>query len=523
VFYIRQRLRLVLALISLIFSGLACSRGDVFIPAESAAERPSETQGPPTIPFTPSPIASRTPTPTLATSTPSRPEPISSPTIPPTPTLGARGRGDNILYETQPGDTLRNLAIRFGVVIEDIRSTTVDLPEESKLIDPGLVLIIPDQLDLTGPDERWIPDSEFAFSPHAAEFDTAAFIESKGGYLTSYQEYLSGRMMSGAEVITRSALVHSINPRLLLALLEYYTGWVTEPTQPVGDQAYYPFGVKDLNYRGLYRQLTWLSNELGKGYYGWRDGSLLELTLADGSQFRIAPTLNAGTVALQYVFADRGTEETWLNDLSSDGFIKTYKDLFGDPWEYFHPLYEPGLEQPELILPFLPGSVWAFTGGPHGAWEREAAWAALDFAPSAAEPGCAPSEEWLVAAAPGLVLRSENGLVVMDLDGDGLEQTGWILLYLHVATKERVEAGVFLEQGDLIGHPSCEGGIATGTHVHLVRKYNGEWVLADGPLPFELSGWVAHAGSLPYQGALTKGDQTILACTCATKETLISR
>jgi len=508
---------------ALIFASLACTRGDVVLPAESVPENPSATEEQPGITASPSPVVSDTLIPILATSTPSRPDPVSSPTLPPTPTLSAHGRGDNILYETQPGDTLRNLAIRFGVVPEDIRSTTEKLPGESSLLDPGLTLIIPDRLEFTSPEDRWIPDSEVVYSPHAAEFDVASFIQQQGGYINSYQEFLSGRMMSGAEVIIRSALVHSINPRLLLALLEYYTGWVTDPTLPVGNQAIYPFGFEDINYRGLYRQLTWLSNELGRGYYGWRDGSLLELILADGSKFRLAPTLNAGTVALQTIFATRGTEETWFNNLSSDGFIKTYKELFGDPWEYFHPLYEPGLTQPELILPFLPGSVWSFTGGPHGAWEREAAWAALDFAPSAAEPGCAASEEWLVASAPGLVLRSENGLVVIDLDGDGFEQTGWVLLYLHVASKDRVEVDEFLEQGDLIGHPSCEGGYATGTHVHLVRKYNGEWILADGSLPFKLSGWVAHAGTSAYQGSLTKGDQTILACTCATKETLISR
>jgi LasA protease len=523
VFFGSQRMKLIFVAASLIFAGLACARGDIVIPAESAAEEFSETQVQLTLTSDPIPDVSSTPTPMLTTPTPSRPEPISSPTLPPTPTLFASGRRENILYETQPGDTLRNLAVRFGVVPDDIRSTTVELPDENSLIDPGLTLIIPDQIQVTGPEERLVPDSEVAYSPHVIEFDVNAFIEEQGGYLASYQEFRSGRMMSGAEVVTRSALVHSINPRLLLALLEYYSGWVTDPTQPVGNQANYPLGVVDLNYKGLYRQLTWLSNELGRGYYGWRDGSLLDVTLGDGSRYRLAPTLNAGTVALQLIFAERGTEETWFSDLSSTGFIETYKELFGDPWEYFHPLYEPGLKQPELILPFLPGSVWAFTGGPHGAWEREAAWAALDFAPSAVEPGCAPSEEWLVAAAPGLVLRSENGLVVLDLDGDGFEQTGWILLYLHVATEDRVEVGSFLELGDLIGHPSCEGGYATGTHVHLVRKYNGEWVLADGPLPFELSGWVAHAGSLPYQGALVKGDQTILACPCASQETLISR
>ena len=44
-----------------------------------------------------------------------------------------------------------------------------------------------------------------------------------------------------------------------------------------------------------------------------------------------------------------------------------------------------------------------------------------------------------------------------------------------------------VETDDRIGHASCEGGVSTGTHLHFARKYNGEWVLADGPLPFVLS------------------------------------
>jgi len=519
---LNRRVKLVFAATSLFLTGLACARGDVVVPVESAGEEKTATPIQITRTTSPVPTERNTPLPTSATSTPSRPEPVSSPTLPPTPTLSLTGRRENVLYETQPGDTLRNLAIRFGVIPSDIRSTTTELPEEG-LLDPGLTLIIPDQIEQTGPNELIVPDSEVTYSPHAAQFDISAFIEEQGGYLYSYREYLSGRQMSGAEVIIRSALVHSINPRLLLAILEYYTGWVSNPTQPSGNDANYPLGIVDPAYKGLYRQLTWLSNELGYGYYGWRAGTLLELTLADGTQIRLAPNLNAGSVALQHIFSLRGTEETWFNDLSPDGFVATYKKFFGDPWEYFHPLYEPGLEQPDLILPFTPGSVWSFTGGPHGAWEREAAWAALDFAPSVAEPGCVTSDEWVVASAAGLVLRSNNGLVVIDLDGDGIEQTGWVLLYLHIATKDRVPVDTFLEQGDLIGHPSCEGGFATGTHVHIVRKYNGEWILADGSLPFELSGWVAHAGSVAYQGALVKGDQTVLACPCGSQETLIWR
>jgi hypothetical protein len=64
---------------------------------------------------------------------------------------------------------------------------------------------------------------------------------------------------------------------------------------------------------------------------------------------------------------------------------------------------------------------------------------------------------------------------------------------------------------DIIGHASCEGGMSTGTHLHFARKYNGEWVTADGPIPFVLSGWTVIAGEKPYQGMLVKGDKVITA------------
>jgi LasA protease len=145
------------------------------------------------------------------------------------------------------------------------------------------------------------------------------------------------------------------------------------------------------------------------------------------------------------------------------------------------------------------------------------------LAPAADHPGCYDSDVWALASAPGLVVRSGNGVVTIDLDGDGLEQTGWVLLYLHLADQGRIEAGKWVETGDLLGHPSCEGGYASGNHVHFARKYNGEWIAADGPLPFNLSGWVVHAGAKPYLGTMTKGDETITASTVGSYESRIIR
>ena len=93
---------------------------------------------------------------------------------------------------------------------------------------------------------------------------------------------------------------------------------------------------------------------------------------------------------------------------------------------------------------------------------------------------------------------------MLDLDGDGDERTGWNVFYLHVGSDGRVPLGAVLKQGDRIGHPSCEGGEATGTHVHIARKYNGEWMPAEGIgsgiLAFNLEGWTAHTGSEPLPG-----------------------
>ncbi|MGA9531313.1 MAG: M23 family metallopeptidase [Anaerolineales bacterium] len=513
----------LLAAVAMLAAGLACARGDVPVNA-AGVTLPPATQSKATETTAPiesvTPMQSSTPVPT---DTPSAPEVPVSPTPPPTPTSANGDEPTTILYQVQPADTLRTLAVRFGVVIDEITPAEGTLPGPDQMLTPDRLLLIPRRLGPTGPSEKLIPDSEFVFSPHAVDFDPASFANQQGGYLSQYRETVYGRWRTGPEVVELAARDNSVNPRLLMAMLEFISGWLTSPDRPVGGAFTYPLGHKDPETQGMYRQLTWLANKMGEGYYGWRAGKLTELGFGDGSTLRLAPGLNAGTVALQYYFSTELSSRQWAEAISPSGFAATYESLFGDPFEYTHPLFEAGVSQPTLILPFIAGHSWAFTGGPHGAWEREAAWAALDFAPPSVEAGCAKSDEWVVASAAGLVLRSGRGLVVLDLDGDGREQTGWDLIYLHIAEVGSVEAGDFVEQGDLIGHPSCEGGIATGTHVHMARKYNGEWILADGALPFNLSGWVSQAGTKPYQGALVKGDQVVLACTCASSETYISR
>ena len=510
---------------ALILGTLACTRADVPPPgAIGSGGLPSPTLEPTSLTSEPTIKATIAVALPLSTATPAadRPEPVVSPTFPATPTSEISVESEVLLYEAQPGDTIRALAIRFGVVPEDIESPE-PLPLGGGMINPGQLILIPGRLFDIGPEGLQIPDSELIFSPHSTDFNVVDFVASQGGYLNNYREIVGSIWRTGPEVVEIVARNNSVNPRVILALLEFQSGWVTNPEPASGDAFTYPMGFVDRQHMGLQRQLTWLVNELGNGYFGWRDGTLTELAFKDGSRLRLAPVLNAGTVALQYYFSIDRSRANWDRVITDETFLETYTSLFGDPWSYEYVIYEPGVEQPDMILPFLPGRVWAFTGGPHGAWERESAWAALDFAPGASESGCVLSDDWVVASAPGVVIRSENGTVVIDLDGDGRENSGWALLYLHIDKDGRIAEGELVEEGDRLGHPSCEGGTATGTHVHIARKYNGEWILADGPLPFVLSGWRAYAGLRTYQGVMVKDGEEVLACSCASHETLIWR
>lgn len=429
-----------------------------------------------------------------------------------------------ILYYTQAGDTLPAIAVRFNVKVDDISSA--GSLTKTGFLDPNLPLMIPPVLKDTASNLKLMPDSEIVFSPSALDFDIDGFIDAAGGYLKTYREYLnSSGWLSGAGVIRKVAIENSINPRILLSLLEFKSDWVFG--QPKDQRNVdYPLGFVSEPKKGLYEQLTWAVSQLSYSYYGWREGIMTDIPFSDGTKLRAAPEINAGTYAIQYLFAQMYSRKVWNEALyGADNYPQAYELMLGNPWlraDSIEPLFPATLTQPELILPIEPDVKWNFTGGPHSAWGAQGARAALDFAPGGTG-GCSKSSDWVVAAAPGLVVRTGGGVVVLDLDGDGNEQTGWNLFYMHIGTEDSPEVGQWLEQGDHIGHPSCEGGVSTGTHFHFVRKYNGEWILAGGPLPFDLDGWVAHAFSDSYKGTLSREGKVITACTCSTSDTTVIR
>ena len=432
--------------------------------------------------------------------------------ITPFPTRPAYDPGELVEYTAQTGDTLPALASRFNTTVEEILYANPNIPEDATTMPPGMPMQIPIYYRaLWGTSYQILPDAVFVNGPDASSFDSQDFLMGNPGWLVTYDAWAFDGTRTGVDIIDYVAVSYSISPKLLLALLEYQSGAVTEPD--LGEEKEINvLGLESTYWTGVYLQLCYAANLLNDGYYRWREGSLIEFELADGTLTRPDPWQNAATVALQYYFSRVYDLAEYHQAIGQDGFIQTYRALFGDPWTV-EPHIEGSLQQPVMQLPYENTVSWALTGGPHTGWGSMAPWAALDFAPPSEKTGCYPVTVQTTAVADGSIVRDGEGILVLDLDGDGDERTGWVVFYLHVAESGRVPVGTYVEAGDPLGYPSCEGGESTGTHIHIARKYNGEWMIADGVIPFVLSGWEPVRGDEAYKGYLVKDEIIVIANT----------
>jgi LasA protease len=423
--------------------------------------------------------------------------------------------GELVEYTAQPGDTLPALAVHFNTTVQEIRAANSFIPDDATTMPPGMPMKIPIYYEpLWGSPYQIIPDAQFINGPAAIDFDPVVYVKSTPGWLKTYSTYILDRNRDAGEMIQYVATNYSVSPRLLVAILEYQLGAISQAEAPEGIEESYPLGINDTSARGLYRQLAAVANSLNNSYYDWRSGDLREYYLADGKLVRPDPWQNAATVALQVFFAQRLSPSDYEFAVSENGFAATYNRLFGDPWTAA-PHIPGSLHQPDMHLPFPAGTSWTYTGGPHTPWGEGPPYGALDFAPPVVVGGCISTDEFATAVADGVISRTGIGIAVLDLDNDGDERSGWVMFYLHLAAEDRLQVGQQVQAGQIIGHPSCEGGKSTGTHIHIARKYNGEWILAEGPLAFNLDGWIASNGPVPYAGYLKRNGHTITACVCS--------
>lgn len=424
-------------------------------------------------------------------------------------------------HTVQAGETLTKIAERYDVSIRALLNAN-DLPNPD-FLRVGQVLELPEPPADFTPAHHILPDSRLVRSIGASSFNIDRFVQSRPGVLREMTVLMPTRQangttrseqMTGSQIIDRVSREYSVDARILITFLEYFAGLVSEPTAG-GDAQLYPLLAAEPGRakarQGLYNQLSWLADQLNKGYYDWKYRGKTILDAADGSRLYFHPSLNAGSIAVQYAVAQFRSVTQWERDVSADGLREKYQQLFGDPFVEEHETVPADLRQPELTLPFPRGDVWRYTGGFHGGWGNGSAWSAIDFAPpdKATAGWCYTSKFPVIAAAGGVIARMGEGVLLLDLDRDGNEGSGWTLLYLHISRHDALAEGQAVEAGNILGYASCQGGYSTATHLHFARLYNGEWLPADCNRcpadttvpPFIMSNWkVVGLGSQLYQG-----------------------
>jgi LasA protease len=416
-------------------------------------------------------------------------------------------------YVVQAGDTLSGIAVSYNISLQSL--LFINDIQNPDLLEIGQVLLLPEIPSTFTPNIQMLSDMGLIRSPHAKSFNLHTFLSSNTGYVNTVNDTVKTRLADGSElsevltaeaIIERVSLEYSIDTRVLLTFLEYHSRWLSQSDIAEELQDHPIVSIEESNgvdRSGLYKQLSWLANELNRGYYDWKYRRRSILEFQDGYRLLYEPTLNAGTISLQYVLSLNNTVDQWLFDVSQDGFIAIYRQYFeGDFGDNIEVIQYP-LNQPILTLPFPPGDVWRFTGGFHGGWGGGSAWAALDFAPpdkrEDGDPFCYISQYPVTAVASGVIARTSGGALVLDIDGDGNESSGWTILYLHLTVEPSIVSGQSVQIGDELGSASCQGGFSTATHLHIARRYNGEWIPADcipcssfnQVSPFLMSNWKA--------------------------------
>ena len=361
-----------------------------------------------------------------------------------------------------------------------------------------------------------LSDGQFVYGPNIGNFNIENYLNANTPHLLKYAEDLYGR-----------SEYFSINPKIYLTLLEVHSHLISIPNAAITED---PFG---LNNGGFISQIEIVSNIMSDAYYlhlysysplPVSQRRLEPFVTPGGATIYVAPDTNAGTYAIIAGLAAINQQDISiiLDNSQANGFYQTYVRLFGndDPLDKTNHIYTPGevgvlmtpdylLPQPAegevlgalaapdnlLQLPYLQGLSWQF-GGVHntagGTTFTDAS--ALDFYPSGSSWGMNTSNMWVVASASGIPTRVSSCYFKI------LHNDGWETTYYHLENTQFISG--LINQNDKIGvianteaEAICNGGSASGPHVHFSLRHNGAFVAINGT---PLSGWYVHSGRYSY-------------------------
>lgn len=307
-----------------------------------------------------------------------------------------------------------------------------------------------------------------------------AFLDTQPGPLKGMRAQVGNRSYSFAEALVGPTSYFSINPKVVLALLEQRSRLLSNPS-PSADQLAWALGFQgeNGNRRGLQAQIRWAIKQMLLAKHDYPQYAAL--TYADGSSAPPPPGLSPGEYVIARALAPTSSPGQLAGLLQ--GFQQTYAKLFGDP--RLPPEGWPAPAAPFLAWPLeRSAAITSFFdhGGPF--LTRNAAegittyWGRTETDIAFAYNG---HDGWDYAAAPpDLVLAAAEGTVVFAGNADDGCATqavildhgnGYRTLYWHLASVD-AESGQQVARGQPIGMVGASG-CATGPHLHFGVQFLG--------------------------------------------------
>lgn len=328
--------------------------------------------------------------------------------------------------------------------------------------------------------EQFFDGQRLSYEPGFYGPQIQAFLNTQPGKLKQLSYQIGGQPYSFADLLLGQTLYYSINPRLILALLESQSGLLSTP-QPTSDQIGWAIGFQgdNGNWRGLQAQTRWAVRQM---FYARRDyPAYVPLSYADKKEYPAPAGWSLSEYVIARVLAPTTTPERLPTLMQR--FRTSYTALFGDPG--LAPQGWPAPARPFLVRPLE--KTFAITSffdhdGPFLTRNPSATvvtyWGRAETDNSFAYDG---HDGWDYAAAPpDMAIAAAAGTVIFAGTADDGCATraviidhgnGYRTLYWHLA-RVSVENGQAIASGEPIGMVG-ETGCANGPHLHFGVQYLG--------------------------------------------------
>ncbi|HXF63787.1 MAG TPA: hypothetical protein VNK95_19340, partial [Caldilineaceae bacterium] len=223
------------------------------------------------------------------------------------------------------------------------------------------------------PTRLLLAGSRYVYHPSLYGWSVQAFLETHAPALATLVVETDGGPLSLADAILVQAHYTSLNPQLLLALMDYRSGLLSTAT-PTQEQIDRAFGYTDPASLGFRRQLARAAEELFDAFYFFYYDDPALQGAAD----------SAATAALLSVLTGKRDPASWSEADWAAGYRvqERFAFYFGNPLPAIS--VAAGGERPVWRLPWPPGEQWRYGQGPHrnNPASSDTRLVAVDFVPT---------------------------------------------------------------------------------------------------------------------------------------------